>query len=233
MRIFSSVILVAIAFAPAFSQTKVDASEIIRQINAGRSVSFTDAEIVGDLDLTDLRNRRNVGSSNNWFGSDSDLYESTVEESVSFVNCTFQGDVIAYYNNEWGNDTFIAHFEGDAIFKNCTFRRASEFKYSEFSQRVDFSGSVFNHPANFKYAEFQDAPTFANTRFEDDADFKYTEFPRGTSFSSATFYGLANFKYTKFRTPLDIANISFRGQEDFKYTKVDGRSFTSYLLENR
>lgn len=215
------------------AQKKVSASDIIRQINDGKSVSYNNVEIEGDLDLTDLENRRITQSNWNWFGSDNDVYESHVEGSLTFENCTFLGDVLAYYHIENRNDTYIAHFERDVIFKNCTFKRASEFKYSEFSGVADFSGVTFNRDANFKYSEFSDGPSFANAKFEYDADFKYAEFPRGTSFQGATFYGLANFKYSKFRTPLNISGISFRGSEDFKYTKVDGRSFTSFLLENR
>jgi len=44
---------------------------------------------------------------------------------------------------------------------------------------------------------------------------------------------MADFKYSKFRTPINIESIAFKGGENFKYTKIDGRSFTSYLLENR
>lgn len=217
----------------AVAQSRVQASEILKQINAGRDVSYSNVEIEGALDLTDLNNRRNKNSSSRWLNYDNDYYESTVDGSVSFVNCTFLGDVLAYYHRETRSDTYVAHFDKDVVFKNCTFRRASEFKYSEFSGKADFSGTTFNRDANFKYAEFSDGPSFANAKFDDDADFKYAEFPRGTSFQKATFAGLANFKYSKFRTPLNITGIAFRGSEDFKYTKVDGRSFTSYLLENR
>jgi hypothetical protein len=233
MRIIRIAFLMLFIVFTSVAQTRISASEILRQINEGKNVSYNNVDIDGDLDLTDLKNRRNSRSSFNWFGSNNDYYESTVEGSISFVNCTFLGDVIAYYHHEGKNDTYVAHFDKDVVFKNCTFKRASEFKYSEFSGKADFSGSTFNRDANFKYAEFSEGPAFANTRFEEEANFKYAEFPRNTSFQQATFYGLANFKYSKFRTPLNINSIAFKGSEDFKYTKVDGRSFTSYLLENR
>ena len=222
-------LLVSVSLTQA--QTKVKAGDIINQINEGKTVSYNNVEVEGSLDLTDLENRRQR-SSDSWF-DDNDTYESSVEVSISFTNCTFQGDVLAYYHIERSGDTFIANFERDVVFKNCTFKNASEFKYSEFGGIADFSGTVFNDEANFKYAEFSTGPSFADVRFEDGADFKYTEFPRGTSFKQATFYGLANFKYSKFRSPVNLTNVAFKGNEDFKYTRVDGRSFTSYLLENR
>jgi len=233
MRKIFVIILASLSTITAFAQQRVNAREILREIDEGKSVSFKDVEIEGNLDFTDLRNRRHKDSSFSWFGNSNDLYESTVEASVTFINCTFLDDVIAYYHLERNDDTFIAHFDDDVVFKNCTFKRKSEFKYSEFAENVDFSGSVFNREANFKYAEFSELPFFNGAEFRDDANFKYAEFPNGANFESATFLELANFKYTKFRTPVNFKNISFEGYEDFKYTKVDGRSFTSYLLDNR
>lgn len=232
MRNILTIILALFATA-TYAQHTIKAQDIIDEINEGKAVSYKDVTIEGYLDLTDLHNRSHTESSFDFFSKGNDIYESTVEGSLTFVNCTFTDDVIAYYNVERDNDTFIAHFEGDVVFQNCTFKRKSEFKYSEFEEGADFSGSVFNREANFKYAEFSSAPHFGNVNFRDDANFKYAEFPQGASFESANFMQLANFKYTKFRTPLNLKNVQFRGEEDFKYTKVDGRSFTSYLLENR
>jgi uncharacterized protein YjbI with pentapeptide repeats len=214
----------------SIAQTKVNARDIIKQINEGRAVAYNNVEIEGDLDLTDLENRRVERSSSTWLLDDNATYESTVEVSVNFTNCTFLGNVLAYYHVDRRNETYIAHFEKDAVFKNCVFKNASEFKYSEFDGAAAFDGCTFNDEANFKYAEFSSGPSFSNVKFESGADFKYTEFPRETSFEKATFYGLANFKYSKFRSPLKMDGIAFKGDEDFKYTKIDGRDFTSYLL---
>ena len=217
------------AAAATQAQTKVKASDILKQINAGQTVTYNNVEIEGDLDLTDLETRESKHSSPGWFDNDND-YESTVEVPLKFTNCTFLGSVLAYYNLERSNETYVAHFEKDVVFSNCVFRKASEFKYSEFHGIANFTGSMFNEAANFKYAEFSSGPLFGNVKFEDGADFKYTEFPRETSFEKATFHGLANFKYTKFKSPVNLEGIAFRGSEDFKYTEIDGRDFTSYLL---
>jgi uncharacterized protein YjbI with pentapeptide repeats len=213
--------------ASTFAQTRIKASDIIKQITERRPVEYSNAEIEGDLDLTNLENRAER-SSGRWFGNDHQMYESEIEVPVSFTNCTFLGNVLAYYN--FKNETFVAHFEKDAVFKNCIFKKDSEFKYSEFNGVANFSGCTFEEVANFKYAEFSSGPIFSNAKFEDDADFKYTEFPAETAFDHATFRGLANFKYAKFRSPLKMEGAAFKGDEDFKYTRIDGRGFTSYLL---
>jgi uncharacterized protein YjbI with pentapeptide repeats len=232
MKQILTVFLCLIA-AAAVAQTKVKASDIIRQINEGRAVQYTNVEIEGDLDLTNLENRRSDKPAPSWWGDDSHSFESTVEVSVNFTNCTFLGDVLAYYHIDRENETNIAHFEKDAVFKNCIFKHASEFKYSEFNGAVSFAGSTFNKEANFKYAEFSTGPSFSNVQFEGGADFKYTEFPRETSFEKATFRGMSNFKYTKFKSPVNLDGVAFNGSEDFKYTRIDGRDFTSYLLDKK
>lgn len=232
MRVLFTLLSIA-ALGNVYGQTTVRANDILKQLDDGQAVVYKNAQIEGELDFTNLRNRRHADSSFDFFGKGNDTYESTVEKSVIFVNCTFLDDVLAYYHVERDNDTFIAHFEEDVVFQNCTFKRKSEFKYSEFGEKVDFSGTAFNREANFKYAEFSDAPVFTKAQFKDDANFKYAEFPQGVSFEGAIFKQLANFKYTKFSTPLNIKNVSFEGEEDFKYTRVDGHSFTSYLLNNR
>lgn len=223
-----TLICLVAAAAPSVSKSKIKASDIIKQINEGRAVDYSNVEIEGDLDFTNLKNERPAG---NWFLSfDNGTYKSTVEVLVKFTNCTFLGDVLAYYHIPRKNATHIAHFEKDATFKNCVFKKASEFKYSEFNGTTTFAGCTFNECANFKYAQFSSGPLFANAKFESGADFKYTKFPSETSFEKATFHGLANFKYTKFRTPLNMTDVAFEGSEDFKYTKIDRKSFTSYLI---
>lgn len=222
-------LLVATTVAPA--QTRVKASEILRQINAGEAVTYTNVEIEGDLDLTDLKNSRPEGASGLFYFGGTQTFESTVKVPLTFTQCTFLGEVLAYYHVDRRNETYVAHFDRDVTFANCTFRKASEFKYSEFNGNVSFEGSTFHHAANFKYAEFSEGPSFRLARFEEGADFKYAEFPRETSFEKAVFSGRTDFKYTKFRSPLNMNGVAFRGSEDFKYTKIDGRSFTAYLLD--
>lgn len=231
MKPLLSFLVFALLFTTAsLAQTRIQASDIIKQINQGRPVQYNNVEIEGTLDLTNLENQRLERSSFNPFSGDNETYESNVEVSLTFNNCTFLGDVLAYYNVDRRDQTYLAHFEKDVTFSNCVFKRASEFKYSEFNGKATFAGSTFNDEANFKYAEFSDGPSFSNAKFESGADFKYTEFPQGTSFEKATFHRLANFKYAKFNTPLNMDGIAFEGSEDFKYTEIDGRSFTSYLL---
>ncbi|GHN03001.1 hypothetical protein WSM22_44900 [Cytophagales bacterium WSM2-2] len=232
MKHATTLLLCFFAFAiTATAQTKVNASDIIKQINEGRDVSYSNAVIEGNLDLTNLTNRvekRHSGSHTNAMRHDNQFFVSTVTVALTFTNCTFSGDVIAFYSTCCGDQTYAANFEKDVIFKNCTFNQASEFKYSEFAQAASFSGSMFNDVANFKYAEFANGPAFDNVNFDSGADFKYTEFPKETSFEKATFNDMADFKYSKFTSPLNMTGTTFQGHGEFKYTRLDGGSFKPY-----
>lgn len=253
-RFSFTIALVLFALSSSIAQKRVDAQEIISLINQGKPVRYENVEISGELDLTNLVNRKKERSDAG-LSDNNNAFKSTVENKLTFINCTFLDDVIAYYHNDREDKTFIADFEDDIVFQNCTFREASEFKYSQFSGKTNFQGTVFEEEANFKYAEFSEAPIFSHVVFEDhanfkyakfpeninftaavfneEANFKYADFPSGTNFENVVFNGLANFKYAKFSTPLNMSNVSFNGSEDFKYTKVDGKNFTSYLLTNK
>jgi len=249
-------ILFVLLLLPAltFAQTSVAAAEIISKINRGQAVSYKNARITGDVDLTQLQNKKLENNSDS--DNSTKNYISTVMAPLSFVNCTFTGKVLAYYNPNANtinlfadepNEIFNTNFTKDVRFENCTFEEESAFKYSRFDGAVSFAGSNFkeealfkyahfnngsanfsktsyHETANFKYVKLQESISFAGASFRDDADFKYAKFPRNSSFEKATFAGFANFKYAEFTNP-NLKGISFNnGSQDFKYTKVNGRS---------
>ncbi len=89
------------------------------------------------------------------------VYISTVNSSVSFVNCSFTGKVQGYFNpdeeklNVKHSTVYNANFTADVNFENCNFEKEVTFKYSSFSTKVSFAGSTFNDEAFFKYSKFE------------------------------------------------------------------------------
>ncbi len=239
--------------ALARAQATADAKEIVGKISRGEAVSYRNATITGTLDLTQLDNRKLREEPGKW--EDSKTYVSTVKAPVSFTNCTFAGDVLAYYHLEDKQETHTADFDEGVVFENCTFKGKSAFKYSRFARGASFAGSRFGGEVSFKYSHFANGPDFSKTRFDDVADFKYTHFGEEANFSDAGFGGEAVFKYTafparssfrnvvfsrhadfkyaKFSEPVDLSGVDFRGGEDFKYTRVGGKSMSAYLLTNK
>ena len=109
-----------------------------------------------------------------WNYSDSNnTIKKLIEVKVSFTNCTFKNDVLAYIPDEDSGYTFTANFEDEVIFKNCTFERKAMFKYSRFERNSDFSGSSFMNDSTFKYAQFDENISFKDTNFNKTATFKY------------------------------------------------------------
>ncbi|PIQ21108.1 MAG: hypothetical protein COW65_11080 [Cytophagales bacterium CG18_big_fil_WC_8_21_14_2_50_42_9] len=249
-------VLSVLFFLPAlsFAQNSVSATEIIAKINRGEAVSYQNVRITGDVDLTQLQNKKLERETEN--DSDTKTYISTVTVPLHFINCTFAGKVLAYYNpdantiNFFGdsdNELFKTNFTKDVRFENCTFEEESAFKYSRFDGAVSFAGSHFkeealfkythfnkgsanfsrttySETANFKYVNLTEGINFTQAAFRDDADFKYAKFPENSSFEKASFNGFANFKYAEFTNP-KLKGLTFKGNsQDFKYTKVNGRS---------
>lgn len=242
----------------SFAQTRVNASEILAKLNHGEAVSYRNAEITGDLDMTKLQNMKLKNSKD----GDTKEYISTVTAPVTFVNCTFTGDVLAYFNPDNGisgvmnnaNEVYNTNFEKDVLFENCKFEQEAAFKYTEFKSSASFVGSRFAEEALFKYSKFSENVNFSNVRFEEDANFKYVDFPKGISFAGATFEeeanfkyakfqqgvnfqkavfdGTANFKYAKISDNFNIRGAAFRGGDDFKYTKLNDRSVSLSSLQS-
>lgn len=221
-------VLVVLMMLPLFTwaQSRVNASDIIAKINRGEAVAYKNADIVGNLDLTKLQNMKLKDRKGNDKYSTKE-YISTVTAPISFVNCTFKGDVLAYFNPDNGvnivnssNEVYNTNFEKDVRFENCTFEEKSAFKYSEFDGNVSFAGSRFSEEALFKYSKFRGATDFSEARFKEDANFKYVTFPGKVTFAAATFGGEANFKYAKFEEGVNFQKANFDGTANFKYAKI-------------
>jgi len=234
----TSLFLILFAFilsANVFAQQTVKASDIMRDIKMGKTISYDNVTITGTLDMTfmndklpDLPKRKKW-----WKNGGSNSVKEQIESSVSFTNCTFESNVYAYYHDEDSGYTFVANFENDVQFTNCTFKEEALFKYSYFEQNTDFSGSKFKSITTFKYAKFDQNVSFANTSFDEDAIFKYSQFRDGVSFNNAKFQDDLDIKYTKVSGEFDIQNMTVADDIDSKYTKINGKGFSKYLLDSR
>jgi uncharacterized protein YjbI with pentapeptide repeats len=243
-----------LATVSAFAQSRVNAKDILKDIDNGKAINYRGVEIVGNLDLTSIQDK--VPDKDNKPGRHSTkVFWYHVRTTLNFIDCTFKDDVIAYYHDEKENETHNAVFHADVSFQGCAFQGLSAFKYStfhegadfanttyreealfkytKFSTEVSFADSTFTDDANFKYTKFPEEVDFGNTEFQYLANFKYTEFPKGVSFKSAVFQGDADFKYAEFYEPFDFDDTEFEDSVNFKYTKLEGESFTKYLLKRK
>ncbi len=254
--ILASLFSILILFS-THAQQKVNADDIMNDLKQGKSISYNGTIIVGVLDFTFMDEKLpELDRKFSWWrsGGDNSINE-VIDSKISFVNCTFQDNVIAYYHDDRTEYTFTADFERSVSFVNCTFRENAMFKYSEFEREVSFKGSDFQEASTFKYAEFEDdadfsstifdeeatfkyakfnnLADFSNTSFDKDATFKYSNFRDGVSFNNAKFNRSLNFKYTKVNGIFDIDKMNVRDDIDSKYTSINGRSFSRYVFNSR
>lgn len=251
--LLTALLIIAVSFS-ANAQT-IDAADIVQQAKAGKDITYQNATIKGVLDFTPYEEKKNDLPSRSWLSTSSNTIENDITGKITFINCTFEDDVLAYLHDDDTEYTFVSNFEEDVIFKNCAFKEGAAFKYSTFSGIVDFSGSEikeeanfkyaefekeadfaqlnFKELANFKYAEFEEMVTFSSAIFNSEADFKYAEIDNGVNFSNALFEDFLNFKYTKLNGAVNLKNFKINGDIDTKYTEVNGKSFTAYLANNK
>ena len=251
-------LLVAFSVNAAFAQKTVSAETIMTDIKSGKDIVISNATIEGTLDFTNMEEAMEKlprKKKRSWWGNNNynNKIEKLIDVNVSFENCVFKDDVLAYIPDEDSGYTFTASFEKDAIFKGCAFEGKAMFKYSTFEKDSDFSGTDFQEDSTFKYAKFErdtdftkakfgEAATFKyakfdrkvsfeNSLFEDSAIFKYTNFYDGVSFTNARFEEDLNIKYMKVSGDFNISKMSVAYSIDSKYTKINSKEFNKYLLE--
>jgi uncharacterized protein YjbI with pentapeptide repeats len=215
--------LMVIAFG-VYAQSTVSGKQIAKAAKKGEDITYENISVKGMLDFTNYTEAKDnlpVKSWKWWSYGDTEKDERFIGGKIIFKNCTFEDDVIAYIveNDKY---LFIASFEREVVFENCTFKGAAAFKYSDFDKRVSFRGSKFDEEANFKYAKFNREADFSKINSRHDANFKYAKFRQGADFSGSVVRSEANFKYAKFYKGLDLQNADFNGLLNFKYVNIDG-----------
>ncbi len=239
----------------AFNQSEVNANGILQDIKDGKNITISNATVTGVLDFTYMDDAlpELPGKKRWWNKSTSNTVEKQVVSKISFINCVFKNNVLAYIPHKDSGYTFIANFEDDVVFKECVFEKKSMFKYSDFEgntyfsnckflddttfkyatfdKNISFKNTRFDESATFKYAKFRQFVSFANSVFNETVTFKYTEFNNGVSFNNVKFEEDLNIKYTKVSGKFDIKNMIVSYHIDSKYTKINGQSFSKYLLK--
>ncbi len=237
------------------AQKTINASDIMSDIKKGKNISYKNITIDGTLDFTFMDDALpNLPKRRRWWnGNGSNEIKKRINVAISFENCIFTDNVLAYIPDESGY-TFTASFYDDVTFKHCTFEKKAMFKYSKFDRKAIFKETKFEDDSTFKYAEFYSEVTFTNTLFSEVSTFKFAIFKNNVSFANATFKDSAIFKYTKFkegvsfrnthfeedlnlkytvvRGSFDITNMKVGYDIDSKYTSINGKSFSKHFLNN-
>ncbi len=254
MKTITTLVLLFIG-TTLIAQKRINANDILDALSKEEHITINNATIVGVLDLTYMnKTLPKLPKRKKWWNNGgSNKVEKQISSKISFVNCTFKDDLLAYIPHEDSGYTFIANFEESVTFQDCTFEGKAMFKFSEFKDNTDFSGTKFLEDTTFKYAFFNKEISFKNTNFDEPATFKRAKFKTFVSFSNSIFKETATFKYTKFDRGVSFNNVKFEEDLnikymevsgdfsmknmivnydiDSKYTRINGKSFDSYLFK--
>ncbi len=228
--------LLLVSVVSLTAQSRISGSEIIAMLDDGKDVRLENATVTGDLDFTKLADREEE-KKDGWGNRTN--YRCHVRNTLSFVNCTFEGKVLGYlsegdgWNGKNNEPLYNVDFHDAVTFRDCKFTEDAHFKYSKFYDEATFADSRFDEDALFKYTEFETPVNFSNTNYRGSANFKYTDFEEEVTFANADFSANADFKYTKFPEGVDFSKVVFGDDADFKYTNFKrGVNFSGTTFED-
>jgi uncharacterized protein YjbI with pentapeptide repeats len=227
------VILLASLLSCDFSE--VPAKDIIKKINNGEDVYYKNATIKGHLDFATVK-------------------DNFVNGSVTFIGCTFKGDVTAkgtvfkkdvkftdsiivethppFFGKESAGivDFSGAQFMDSANFEGVQFpRHYIHFEKVQFMGNVCFDGAQFQDFAWFSRAQFTGAATYVGARFIY-AGFRAT-FLGGASFKDAQFRSTADFYDAQFTNYANFEGTTFFGAVVFDKATLNGELFKPLIMK--
>lgn len=249
-------IIVSLIYLQNFSQKTVYASDIIKNLKAGKDISISNAKIEGVLDFTEMEEKLKNLPKRKPRKVKSNSIHNLIAIKISFSNCIFENDVLAYIpDHEKSGYTFIADFKKSVSFAHCNFKGKSMFKLSKFYQECSFQGTIFQDDSTFKHADFESTSDFSKTIFSENITFKHTVFKKYVSFNESVMKENLNFKHTQFLNGVSLRKIKIDGvlnmkcmmvngkfnmsgmkvrdDIDSKHTIINGQNFSNYLLNNK
>ena len=214
----------------------VTATKIIKLIEKGKDVYFKDIEIDGDIDFNKIKTR-SVESSG--------TYRAYVLSAVTFVNCTFNGKIIAYSVDENKAKSYTT-FTKNLSFQGCTFKNDVVFSETAVEGIVNFSSSTFEKIAdfqgfNFKYKDtyFTDVKFKAEAKFQriscyGNINFKSSVFSENVSFQKSLIKGNFSMGATKYEKYADFSSVFVFRNVNFNYAKFNGKlTFNNSVFNNK
>ena len=214
----------------------VTAAKIIKLIEKGKDIYFKDIEIDGDIDFSKIKTR-SVESSG--------TYRAYVQSAVSFVNCTFNGKIIAYSVDENKARSYTT-FTKNLSFQSCTFKDDVIFTETAVEGIVNFSSSSFEKLADFqgvnlKYKDnyFTDVKFKGEAKFQriscyGNINFKSSVFSENISFQKSLIKGNFSMGATKYEKYADFSSVFVLRNVNFNYAKFNEKlTFNNSVFNNK
>jgi uncharacterized protein YjbI with pentapeptide repeats len=192
-----------------------DLSELIM---SGKPVYMQNQVFNENIDFTSLQRDYNVKSG---------VSQVNISSPVTFVNCTFKGDVTGNMTGKDGAFT-ACKFVNNLVFINCNFENKVNFNNCEFQGLLDFTGSSFLKEVTMNNTFMANEVYFRQSVFQEDAQISNAYFNRKITMAEATFYKNVTFQGSTFLGEIQAFSTKFIGYTDFSQTDLRGRSFFTY-----
>lgn len=127
-----------------------------------------------------------------------ELLRNDIEKGLTFVNCTFNKDLILK------NVTF--KIGSKVRIKNCSMIENVNFENTTFEDLADFNNTSFNKINVYK-TTFKDIAVFTETTFNKKVDFKHTTFEKLSIFRNSEFIYSINLKDAIFKEKANFLEI--------------------------
>lgn len=179
-------------------------NNIDEDLRLGNDIYFEDIVFDEAINLTDILGANKINATTS---------QITINSSITFVNCTFNGELTAFYSN--GGTIILSIFNSNVSFIGCTFEKAVSFRASSIMGRADFSNSFFKGEVSFEECTFFQNANFAGCSFHDDARFQNAFFMQKVNFSRAEFAQTVYFQAATFNSEAQFSVAKFIGYADF------------------
>lgn len=145
------------------AQTHIQSDQIIQEINDGKSVQYENVTIRGDFDFT-LIQKKSKGGSYGIRGGVAKEYIGKVMAPVTFINCTFLGEIITFKENRVPGvrKENFTWFEAPVTFRGCTFQERAQFLRMNIRGLLTIEDCVFEDDIRFDRVGFAQTPIFGN-----------------------------------------------------------------------
>jgi hypothetical protein len=162
----------------------ISADWVLKRIQQGKNVKLKNAQINGDIDLSELVLPIIPSTRVMIVSSMIDINYSEFKGDVNFIDCFFNANV--HFRS--------VTFDMDAWFSNVTFRRDANFLSTTFNKNALFNHATFDRDAWFNGATVRWYTRFNNVNFSRGAWFDGANFSRGAWFDGANFSGMVFFQ---------------------------------------
>ncbi len=186
--------------------SKINASEILKQIEIGEDVYIDKQIIVGELNLSKA-NVVNDANGLKVIQSSIKIRDSTINSEIDFSNVLFEKEVRISYCN-------ITH---DANFSNSHFFQIVDFRSSNFFT-ANYSNAIFENKVLYDHAYFYVAD-FNKTFFKSEAQFDNSKFTQ-ILLTDAYFNGTVSFNYAVLKGFGGFYDLIFNKSVSFYSTDI-------------